>query len=260
MDGLESAAAEQGKGGVRAYLEKVISSLGNRIFLMHDIHREKPELLQSRWALSFLRGPITREQVSRLMAPFKTPAVVPLPLCAACGADLGPDVTDHCPHCGKYPWAVPQAHLEDKAVRETSPHAAASNADGGATASEPATDHMPPVLPGDVKQFHLPAVEAQPKDAQLEMFPWVLGAANVVYVLDKHAGTEHTEAVHLLAQPPAAGHPTAWESAATLRRPRAGRRFSADGCAMDRRPGVDGHRPQAQGAGKGVRRTPLRHA
>ena len=72
MDGLESAAAEHGKAGVRAYLEKVISSLGNRIFLMHDIHREKPELFQSRWALSFLRGPIAREQVARLMAPFKT--------------------------------------------------------------------------------------------------------------------------------------------------------------------------------------------
>ncbi len=77
MDGLESAAAEQGKAGVRTYLEKVISSLGNRIFLMHDIHREKPELLQSRWALSFLRGPITREQVARLMAPLKAPPSSP---------------------------------------------------------------------------------------------------------------------------------------------------------------------------------------
>ncbi len=216
MDGLESAAAEQGKAGVRAYLEKVISSLGNRIFLMHDIHREKPELLQSRWALSFLRGPITREQVARLMAPLKTPAAVPLPLCAACGADLGPDVTDHCPHCGKYPWAVPQAHLEAKAVPEALPRTATAGAEGGTAASEPATDHMPPVLPGDVKQFHLPIGEPRPKDAQLEMFPWVLGVANVVYILDKHAGTEHTEAVHLLAQPPAAGHPTAWEAARPL--------------------------------------------
>ena len=75
---------------------------------------------------------------------------------------------------------------------------------------------MPPVLPGDVKQFHLPIGEPPPKDAQLEMFPWVLGVANVVYILDKHAGTEHTEAVHLLAQPPAAGHPTAWEAARPL--------------------------------------------
>ena len=39
LEGLEGAAAEHGTLTDRAYLENVISSLGNRIFLMHDIHR-----------------------------------------------------------------------------------------------------------------------------------------------------------------------------------------------------------------------------
>ena len=71
LEGMEGAAAEHGSLTDRAQLDPLISALGNRIFLMHDIHRPAPLLFQSRWALSFLRGPMTREQVSRLMAPLK---------------------------------------------------------------------------------------------------------------------------------------------------------------------------------------------
>jgi hypothetical protein len=217
LEGMESAAAEHGALTDRAKLDSIISALGNRLFLLHDIHRSAALLFQSRWALSFLRGPMTREQIGRLMAPLKqqgdlAPAVTPL--CAACGADLGPEVTDHCPKCGKYPWAVPQTRLQDKAFRESLNRTAAVPV--SAAEAAPATDHMPPVLPGDVKQFHLPVAEARPKDAALEMYPWILGIGNIVYVLDKHAGTEHAEAVHLLAPPPAAGCPTAWNAARTL--------------------------------------------
>ncbi len=203
LEGMEDAAAEQGSLADRAQLDPLISALGNRVFLMHDIHRPAPLLFQSRWALSFLRGPMTREQVSRLMAPLKETPAAPRPLCVACGADLGPEVTDHCPHCGKYPWAVPQAHLENKAIREAAPAADA----------EPVGDRLPPVLPGDVKQFYLPSVKTHNAGAEIEYRPRVLGFANVVYVVDKRKGVEHTEAVRLLAQPAAAGHPTAWETA-----------------------------------------------
>src|SRR6202035_5056581 len=71
MDGLESVAAEHGTLTDRSYLETVIASLGSRVFLLHSIHRPKPILFQSRWALSFLRGPMTREQVKKLMDPLK---------------------------------------------------------------------------------------------------------------------------------------------------------------------------------------------
>ncbi|HVS39642.1 MAG TPA: DUF87 domain-containing protein, partial [Gemmataceae bacterium] len=127
LEGLESAAAEHGALTDRAKLDSIISALGNRIFVLHDIHRPAPILFQSRWALSFLRGPMTREQVGRLMGPLKNKgdaAPMVVPLCAACGADLGPDVTDHCPKCGKYPWVVPQTRLQDKAFRQRL-HAAA---------------------------------------------------------------------------------------------------------------------------------------
>ena len=71
MEGLEGVAAERGTLADRAYLENVISSLGNRVFLLHDVHRPKPVLFQTRWTLSFLRGPMTREQIEELMRPLK---------------------------------------------------------------------------------------------------------------------------------------------------------------------------------------------
>ena len=131
LEGMESAAAEHGTLTDGAKLDSIISALGNRIFLLHDIHRSEPLLFQSRWALSFLRGPMTREQVSRLMEPLKKPTAAAAPpmailVCALCGADLGPDVTDHCPKCGKYPWLVPQSRLQDKAFRQSLPCAVAA--------------------------------------------------------------------------------------------------------------------------------------
>ena len=131
-------------------------------------------------------------------------------VCALCGADLGPDVTDHCPKCGKYPWLVPQSRLQDKAFRQSLPRAVAAPV---ASEAAPIADRLAPVLPGNVQQFYLPAQRPQPKDAQLEYRPLVLGFANVVFILDKHKGTEHSEAVRLLAPAAASGHPTAWQTA-----------------------------------------------
>lgn len=46
--------------------EKLISGVQKRVFLVHDIHRKAPELVNSRFAMSYLRGPITREEIRRL--------------------------------------------------------------------------------------------------------------------------------------------------------------------------------------------------
>ncbi|HEX9028748.1 MAG TPA: DUF87 domain-containing protein, partial [Anaerolineales bacterium] len=62
LDGLEGASAAAGSAFNREDIDKVISGLGNRIFLMNNTHEDAPEVFQSRWALSYLRGPITRDQ------------------------------------------------------------------------------------------------------------------------------------------------------------------------------------------------------
>jgi hypothetical protein len=48
--------------------ETLIGGVQKRVFLIHDIHRKKPELVHSRWAMSYLRGPITRDEIRALGA------------------------------------------------------------------------------------------------------------------------------------------------------------------------------------------------
>src|SRR6185295_9081547 len=50
-----------------ARLETLLDATRKRVFLLHDVHRSGPVLLHSRWALSYLRGPLTREEIARLM-------------------------------------------------------------------------------------------------------------------------------------------------------------------------------------------------
>ncbi len=62
LDGLESAA-----GGIpRATMDKLISSLGKRVFVMHNVHEKMPVLMQTRWTMNFLAGPMTRAQIPAL--------------------------------------------------------------------------------------------------------------------------------------------------------------------------------------------------
>ena len=52
-------------------MDQLLSGLGNRVFLMNNVHEDQPMVFQTRWALSYLRGPLTREQIQTLMAPRK---------------------------------------------------------------------------------------------------------------------------------------------------------------------------------------------
>ncbi len=61
--GIESALAD---AGGEFNFEELIGGVQKRVFLVHDIHRKAPELVHSRWAMSFLRGPVTRDEIARL--------------------------------------------------------------------------------------------------------------------------------------------------------------------------------------------------
>lgn len=65
IEGLESASA--GKGLPRKETDRLLSSLDKRVFLMHNVHEDEPMLFQTRWAMSYLRGPLTRDHIGTLM-------------------------------------------------------------------------------------------------------------------------------------------------------------------------------------------------
>jgi hypothetical protein len=67
LDGLEGAATVQGSGFQRAAMEATLAGLGNRIFVLHNVHEDGAAIFQSRWAMSYLRGPMTRSQIKAAM-------------------------------------------------------------------------------------------------------------------------------------------------------------------------------------------------
>jgi len=71
LDGLEGAAASTGAKFDRAAMEQTLAGLGSRVFLMNNVHEDEPVVFHTRWALSYLRGPITRQQIETLMQPLK---------------------------------------------------------------------------------------------------------------------------------------------------------------------------------------------
>jgi len=71
LDGLEGAAVSGQKQFSRQTFEKILSGLGNRIFLMNNVHEDVPVVFETRWAMSYLRGPLTRDQIKSLVEPIK---------------------------------------------------------------------------------------------------------------------------------------------------------------------------------------------
>jgi hypothetical protein len=67
LEGLKGAIAESG-GNTEVDYDSIISQLGSRVFLLHNVHAGRPVVFQTRWAMSYLRGPLTRPQVRQLMA------------------------------------------------------------------------------------------------------------------------------------------------------------------------------------------------
>lgn len=66
-----------GAGADAAAIDALIDATKKRVFLLHDVHRKGPELLHTRWALSYLRGPLTREEIEPLMAARKAEPAAP---------------------------------------------------------------------------------------------------------------------------------------------------------------------------------------
>jgi hypothetical protein len=72
MEGLEGAS--QGGKFDRAKMEQTLAGLGKRRFLLHNVHEDEAVVFNTRWAMSYLAGPLTRDQIKLLSADAKTAA------------------------------------------------------------------------------------------------------------------------------------------------------------------------------------------
>lgn len=125
----------------RADLDRMISGLGKRVFLMHSVHRGAPTLFTTRWAMSYLAGPMTLAQIRAL------------------GGEGGVGPALAAPSA-----AVPVADL---------PHSQAQ----GAAVPAPAGGSRP-ILPPEIRQFFVPP--AAGADSPVYR-PAVLASAEVRY-------------------------------------------------------------------------------
>ena len=147
IEGLKSALAG-GEDG--ADLEALMSSLAQRVFLMRNVHDDAPVLMKTRWALSYLRGPLTGPEIARVMAPKKQDAR---------------DV----------------ANALD-ALRSSAGKIEAQQAGRSATPAPPPAASRP-VLGPDIREYFLGA--AKPADKLTTYKPMVLGFAKLHFVDSK---------------------------------------------------------------------------
>jgi hypothetical protein len=123
LDGLSSA-------GGSVDLEEVgdvIGGLGKREFMMREPEREAPALFTTRWAMSYLRGPLTREQISTLMQgryqpsetaaadAAATPAAAPIPASATAASAIDIGAAETVPVAPPVPDEVPVRWLDPAA-------------------------------------------------------------------------------------------------------------------------------------------------
>jgi hypothetical protein len=69
MDGLDGAAVFAESGLDRSEMDRILGGLESRTFLLNNVHEDGPVLFRTRWAMSYLRGPMARPEIRRLMDP-----------------------------------------------------------------------------------------------------------------------------------------------------------------------------------------------
>jgi hypothetical protein len=142
LDGLEGAAISGQKQFNRRSFDQMLSGLGNRIFLMNDVHEDVPVVFETRWAMSYLRGPLTREQIKVLMEPIKKQTI-----------------------------SFPTQETAPITPSAISTHAPSTILQGVSK----------PMLPPDVPEYFMPMNRNVKTNADLIYQPMIVGAAQVVF-------------------------------------------------------------------------------
>ena len=82
LEGLEGAAAGAESSFDKDEMDETLAGLGKRVFLMNNVHEREPAVFQTRWVMSYLRGPLTRNEIKRLIGdvePIVPEAAAPVP-------------------------------------------------------------------------------------------------------------------------------------------------------------------------------------
>jgi hypothetical protein len=227
LDGLESATSDAPGSLDRARLENILSSLDKRVFLMHNVHEDRPAIFQTRWAMSYLRGPLGRDQIKQLMQPRKD-ALAKVAAQAAAqeaaaheAAQSGGDMGASNPAASGGPFGDLERATTDAADDSgpqpgdpSSPTMAHSSQDTATSTSGPSTSGMAsrmPVLPPEIPM----GFSSQTQDAssgEILLRPHLLAVAQVHFV-DTRRGLQAQEQVAWLVDLSEVNSNVDWDSA-----------------------------------------------
>lgn len=176
LEGLEGVSqGAQGGSFDRNTVDRTLSGLAKRHFYVHDVHAEGPAVIESRWTMSYLRGPLTKEEIRRLGGAAPSEANEPAPVATA-GTVVMP-----------------------AAGTVVMPPAAAA-APSGSTAERP-------VLPPDVPEVFFPTTAPRPLYR-----PMLVGAARVHFE-DARTGLDYSREVVFVTPIVDGPLPVRWEDA-----------------------------------------------
>ncbi|MGI8735324.1 MAG: ATP-binding protein [Pyrinomonadaceae bacterium] len=160
LEGLEGVAAGTDMRFNRQEMEETLAGLSSRIFLLNNVHDDGTEVFESRWAMSYLRGPLTRNQIKILMDPVKQQT----------SASSGT--------AGAAAVATASAATPPSATHVTAAKSAAAQS-------------RQPVLPPEVSQYFIPVRGQGSGGARLIYHPQLFGAAEVRFSDKRVDATRH---------------------------------------------------------------------
>lgn len=166
MAGLEGAAA--GGSFDRAGTERILAGLSQRIFYLHSVHEDEPVLFGTRFVLSYMAGPLTREQIANL--PGNRPMQPTWE-----SQDAG-----HALFQGEQRQVITQSPSFEQPMPKTEAQMRTSP-----------SNRLAPVLAPAIKQVFLPPKEYGMRD--IVYTPYVIGSCSVLYSSAKHGVSESKE-------------------------------------------------------------------
>ncbi len=180
LDGLEGVASGSGSRFDRGAMEETLAGLSSRVFLMHNVHEDAPEVFQTRWVMSYLRGPLTREQIRTLMKDRKAQAIKP-----SASVEASPPATE------------PEAPTP------------ARSRPAGPSPTDEAKASSPPILSPDIPQYFLPITE----DRQNASYaPALYGAATLEFS-DRRLRVSETRDAAFVVRIRGGAAPVNWKTA-----------------------------------------------
>jgi len=177
LDGIDSLSSSVD----RKTLDESLSALPRRVFLMHNVHEPEPVLFETRWTLSYLRGPMSREELRRATEGLRLQA-------SGLRAGQGSRIEASGENLATTPPAIP-------------PNAANTTPTAAASAPKP-------VLPAGITELYFPLM-GQPAT---QWSPVLYGAARVQYA-DAKRGIDESVDVQAVTPFTQSAVPVDWDHA-----------------------------------------------